>query len=54
MKGFSSTTLAIILKELEKNGILSRQPITKFLQELNIIDKQGAGFKESIVSLLHG
>jgi hypothetical protein len=54
MKGFSSKTLCNNIKRIREKWNFKQTVITKFLQELNIIDKQGAGFKESIVSLLHG
>ncbi|MGN6350139.1 MAG: winged helix-turn-helix transcriptional regulator [Candidatus Nitrosocosmicus sp.] len=54
MKGFSSKTLAIRLKELEKNGILSRKSYNKIPPrvEYTLTDK-GQELTESIISLLH-
>src|SRR5919112_4717481 len=53
MKGFSSKTLAIRLKELEKNGILSRKSYNEIPPrvEYNLTSK-GQELVESIISLL--
>ena len=53
MKGFSSKTLAIRLKELEKNGILSRKSYNEIPPrvEYNLTNK-GQELIESILSLL--
>ena len=53
MKGFSSKTLAIRLKELEKNGILSRKSYNEIPPrvEYNLTSK-GQELVESIVCLL--
>jgi len=54
MKGFSSKTLAIRLKELEKSGILSRKSFNEIPPrvEYRLTDK-GQELTESIISLLH-
>ena len=53
MKGFSSKTLAIRLKELEKNGILSRKSYNEIPPrvEYNLTNK-GQELIESVLSLL--
>ena len=53
MKGFSSKTLAIRLKELEKRGILSRKSYNEIPPriEYRLTDK-GQVLTESIISLL--
>ena len=53
MKGFSSKTLAIRLKELEKNGILSRKSYNEIPPrvEYNLTTK-GQELIESVLSLL--
>ena len=53
MKGFSSKTLAIRLKELEKNGILSRQAYNEIPPRVEYrLTSKGQELTESIVSLL--
>jgi DNA-binding HxlR family transcriptional regulator len=53
MKGFSSKTLAIRLKELEKSGILSRKSYNEIplRVEYRLTDK-GQELTESIISLV--
>jgi DNA-binding HxlR family transcriptional regulator len=53
MKGFSSKTLAIHIKELEKSGILSRKSYNEIPPriEYRLTDK-GQVLTESIISLL--
>jgi len=53
MKGFSSKTLAIRLKELEKNGILSRQSYNEIPPRVEYkLTNKGQELTESIISLL--
>lgn len=53
MKGFSSKTLAIRLKELEKNGILSRQAYNEIPPRVEYkLTIKGQELTESIISLL--
>lgn len=53
MKGFSSKTLAIRLKDLEKNGILIRKSYTEIPPRVEYtLTKKGQELTESIVSLL--
>ncbi len=53
MKGFSSKTLAIRLKELEKNGILSRQSYNEIPPRVEYrLTSKGQELTESIISLL--
>ena len=53
MKGFSSKTLAKRLKELEKNGILSRKSFNEILPRLEYkLTSMGQELIESIISLL--
>jgi DNA-binding HxlR family transcriptional regulator len=53
MKGFSSKTLAIRLKELEKNGILSRKSYNEIPPRVEYtLTSKGQELTESIVSLL--
>jgi DNA-binding HxlR family transcriptional regulator len=54
MKGFSSKTLAIRLKDLEKSGILKRKTHNEIPPrvEYRLTDK-GHELTESIISLLH-
>jgi DNA-binding HxlR family transcriptional regulator len=55
MKGFSSKTLAIRLKELEKNGILSRKSYNEIPPRVEYkLTSKGQELTESIISLLHG
>jgi DNA-binding HxlR family transcriptional regulator len=53
MKGFSSKTLAILLKELEKSGILSRNSYNEIPSriEYRLTDK-GQVLTASIISML--
>jgi len=53
MKGFSSKTLAILLKELEKSGILSRKSYNEIPPriEYRLTDK-GQALTASIISML--
>jgi DNA-binding HxlR family transcriptional regulator len=54
MKGFSSKTLAIRLKELEKNGILNRQSYNEIPPRVEYrLTNKGQELTESIISLLH-
>jgi DNA-binding HxlR family transcriptional regulator len=54
MKGFSSKTLAIRLKELEKNGILSRKSYNEIPPRVEYrLTSKGQELTESIISLLH-
>ena len=53
MKGFSSKTLAIRLKELEKNGILSRKSYNEIPPRVEYkLTSKGQELVESIISLL--
>jgi DNA-binding HxlR family transcriptional regulator len=53
MKGFSSKTLAIRLKELEKNGILSRHSYNEIPPRVEYrLTTKGQELSESIISLL--
>ncbi len=53
MKGFSSKTLAIRLKELEKNGILSRQAYNEIPPRVEYrLTTKGQELTESIFYLL--
>ena len=53
MKGFSSKTLAIRLKELEKNGILSRKSYNEIPPRVEyMLTSKGQEVTESIISLL--
>jgi DNA-binding HxlR family transcriptional regulator len=53
MKGFSSKTLAIRLKELEKNGILSRKSYNEIPPRVEYTPtSKGQELIESIISLL--
>jgi DNA-binding HxlR family transcriptional regulator len=53
MKGFSSKTLAIRLKELEKNGILSRKSYNEIPPRVEYtLTSKGQELIESILSLL--
>ena len=53
MKGFSSKTLAIRLKELEKNGILSRKSYNEIPPRVEYrLTGKGQELTESIISLL--
>ena len=53
MNGFSSKTLAIRLKELEKNGILSRQAYNEIPPRVEYkLTSKGQELTESIISLL--
>ncbi len=52
MKGFSSKTLAIKLKELKKNGILSRQSYNEIPPRVEYKLTKGQELTESIISLL--
>ena len=53
MKGFSSKTLAIRLKELEKNGILSRKSYNEIPPRVEYkLTSKGQDLIESIISLL--
>ena len=53
MKGFSSKTLAIRLKELEKNGILSRKSYNEIPPRVEYtLTSKGQELIESIISLL--
>ena len=54
MKGFSSKTLAIRLKELERNGILHRQAFNEIPPRVEYrLTSKGQELTESIVDLLH-
>ena len=54
MKGFSSKTLAIRLKELEKSGILSRKSYNEIPPRVEYrLTSKGQELTESIISLLH-
>ena len=54
MKGFSSKTLAIRLKELEKGGILSRKSYNEIPPRVEYrLTSKGQELTESIISLLH-
>lgn len=54
MKGFSSKTLAIRLKELEKNGILHRQAFSEIPPRVEYqLTAKGQELTESIIDLLH-
>jgi DNA-binding HxlR family transcriptional regulator len=53
MKGFSSKTLAIRLKELERNGILSRKAYNEIPPRVEYrLTTKGQELAESIISLL--
>ncbi len=53
MKGFSSKTLAIRLKELEKNGILHRQAFSEIPPRVEYrLTAKGQELTESIIDLL--
>ena len=53
MKGFSSKTLAIRLKELEKNGILHRQAFSEIPPRVEYkLTVKGQELTESIIDLL--
>jgi DNA-binding HxlR family transcriptional regulator len=53
MKGFSSKTLTIRLKELEKNGILSRKAYNEIPPRVEYrLTNKGQELAESIISLL--
>jgi DNA-binding HxlR family transcriptional regulator len=53
MKGFSSKTLAIRLKELEKNGILNRKSYNEIPPRVEyMLTSKGQEVTESIISLL--
>jgi DNA-binding HxlR family transcriptional regulator len=53
MKGFSSKTLAIRLKELERNGILSRKAYNEVPPRVEYkLTSKGQELTESIISLL--
>ena len=54
MKGFSSKTLAIRLKELEKSGILSRKSYNEIPPRVEYaLTSKGQELTESIISLLN-
>ncbi len=54
MKGFSSKTLAIRLKELERNGILHRQAFSEIPPRVEYqLTTKGQELTESILDLLH-
>jgi DNA-binding HxlR family transcriptional regulator len=54
MKGFSSKTLAIRLKELERNGILDRQAFNEIPPRVEYrLTAKGQELTESIIDLLH-
>ena len=54
MKGFSSKTLAIRLKELERNGILHRQAYNEIPPRVEYrLTSKGQELTESIIDLLH-
>jgi DNA-binding HxlR family transcriptional regulator len=54
MKGFSSKTLAIRLKELERNGILHRQAFNEIPPRVEYrLTTKGQELAESIIDLLH-
>ncbi len=54
MKGFSSKTLAIRLKELERNGILHRQAYNEIPPRVEYkLTTKGQELTESIIDLLH-
>ena len=54
MKGFSSKTLAIRLKELERNGILHRQAFNEIPPRVEYrLTAKGQELTESIIDLLH-
>ena len=54
MKGFSSKTLAIRLKELERNGILHRQAFSEIPPRVEYrLTTKGQELTESIIDLLH-
>ena len=53
MKGFSSKTLTIRLKELEKNGILNRQSFNEIPPRVEYrLTPKGQELTESIINLL--
>jgi DNA-binding HxlR family transcriptional regulator len=53
MKGFSSKTLAIRLKDLERNGVLSRQAYSKVPPRVEYrLTAKGQELAESIFDLL--
>lgn len=54
MKGFSSKTLAIRLKELEKGGILNRKSYNEIPPRVEYaLTEKGQELIESIIALLH-
>ncbi len=54
MKGFSSKTLAVRLKELERNGILHRQAFNEIPPRVEYhLTPKGQELTESILDLLH-
>jgi DNA-binding HxlR family transcriptional regulator len=54
MKGFSSKTLAIRLKELEKGGILYRKSYNEIPPRVEYtLTPKGQELTESVISLLH-
>lgn len=54
MKGFSSKTLAIRLKELEKNGILERKAYNEIPPRVEYrLTGKGQELVESVIGLLH-
>ncbi len=54
MKGFSSKTLAIRLKELQKAGILERQAFNEIPRRVEYrLTIKGQELVESIIDLLH-
>jgi DNA-binding HxlR family transcriptional regulator len=53
MKGFSSKTLAIRLKQLEKNGILERKAYNEIPPRVEYqLTSKGQGLVESVIGLL--
>jgi len=53
MKGFSSKTLAILLKELEKSGILSKKSYNEIPPRIEyILTDKGQVLTASIISML--
>src|SRR5918996_5668482 len=54
MKGFSSKTLAIRLKQLEKNGILERKAYNEIPPRVEYrLTEKGQELVESVIDLLH-
>jgi len=54
MKGFSSKTLTIRLKELEKNGILDRQQFNEIPPRVEYrLTQKGQELVESIINVIH-